>query len=155
MKKLLTEWRKFLNERIMYHSTSPENAEAILSQGLKVGRESAHTQAGSWADEHYGTRPIYLSAEEGKYEGVPLTVNTAGMTLLAELPTLVDYGANVEEETLWWNPGEEPEDLEPYLEDGEIQIFDLLNDPEVIQAAINTTRTAAVLKDIPAENINK
>ena len=155
MKKLLTEWRKFLNERIMYHSTSPENAEAILSQGLKVGRESAHTQAGSWADEHYGTRPFYLSAEEGKYEGVPLTVNSGGMTLLADLPTLVDYGANVEEETLWWNPGEEPEDLEPYLEDGEIQIFDLLNDPEVIQAAINTTGTAAVLKDIPAENINK
>ena len=51
MKKLLTEWRKFLNERIMYHSTSPENAEAILSQGLKVGRESSHTQAGAWAEK--------------------------------------------------------------------------------------------------------
>ena len=153
MKKLLTEWRKFLNERIMYHSTSPENAEAILSQGLKVGRESAHTKAGSWADEHYGTRPIYLSVEQGKYEGVPLAVNTAGMSLLADLPTLVDYGANVEEEILWWNEGEEPPELEPYLDNGEIQIFDLLNDPEVIQAAINTTGTAAVLKDIPAENI--
>ena len=153
MKKLLTEWRKFLNERIMYHSTSPENAEAILSQGLKVGRESAHTQAGSWADEHYGTRPIYLSVEKGKYEGVPLAVNTAGMPLLADLPTLVDYGANVEEEILWWNEGEEPQELEPYLDNGEIQIFDLLNDPEVIQAAINTTGTAVVLKDIPAENI--
>jgi hypothetical protein len=155
MKKLLTEWRKFLNERVMYHSTSPENVEAILSQGLEAGRESAHTQAGSWADEHYGTRPIYLSAEQGKYEGVPLAVNTAGVTLLADLPTLVDYGANVEEETLWWNPGEEPEGLEPYLEDGEIQIFDLLNDPEVIQAAISTTGTAAVLSDISADNIEK
>ena len=40
MKKLLTEWRKFLNERVMYHSTSPENVEAILSQGLEAGRES-------------------------------------------------------------------------------------------------------------------
>ena len=155
MKKLLTEWRKFLNERAMYHSTSPENVEAILSQGLEAGRESAHTQAGSWADEHYGTRPIYLSAEQGKYEGVPLTVNTAGMTLLADLPTLVDYGANVEEEILWWNEGEEPEALEPYLDNGELQIFDLLNDPEVIQAAINTTGTAVVLSDIPAENIKK
>tara|TARA_Y100001973_G_C5201832_1_gene338392 strand:+ start:2290 stop:2781 length:492 start_codon:yes stop_codon:yes gene_type:complete len=155
MKKLLTEWRKFLNERIMYHSTSPENVEVVLSQGLETGRESAHTQEGSWADEHYGTRPIYLSVEQGTYEGVPLTVNTAGMTLLADLPTLVDYGANVEEETLWWNPGEEPEPLEPYLEDGEIQIFDLINDPEVIQAAINTTGTAAVLSDIPADNIEK
>lgn len=155
MKKLLTEWRKFLNERVMYHSTSPENVEAILSQGLEAGRESAHTQAGAWADEHYGTRPIYLSAEQGKYEGVPLTVNTAGMTLRADLPTLVDYGANVEEEILWWNEGEEPEALEPYLDNGELQIYDLLNDPEVIRAAINTTGTAVVLDDIPAENINK
>jgi hypothetical protein len=155
MKKLMENFRKFLNERIMYHSTSPENAKAILSQGLEVGRESSHTQAGAWADEHYGTRPIYLSAEQGKYEGVPLTVNTAGMTLLSDLPTLVDYGANVEEEILWWNEGEEPEALEPYLDNGELQIFDLLNDPEVIQAAINTTGTAVVLSDIPAENIKK
>ena len=155
MKKLLTEWRKFLNERIMYHSTSPENVEAILSQGLEAGRESAHTQAGAWADEHYGTRPVYLSVEKGKYEGVPLAVNTAGMPLLADLPTLVDHGANVEEEVLWWNEGEAPEALEPYLDNGELQIFDLLNDSEVIQAAINTTGTAAALKNIPPENISK
>ena len=155
MKKLLTEWKKFLNERIMYHSTSPENAEAILSQGLEVGRESSHTQAGAWADEHYGTRPIYLSAEKGKYEGVPLAVNTAKVTLVADLPTLVDHGANVEEEMLWWNEGEEPSELAPYLENGEIQIFDLLNDSEVIQAAINTTGTAAALENISPENISK
>ena len=155
MKKLLTEWRKFLNERIMYHSTSPENAEAILSQGLEVGRESSHTQAGAWADEHYGTRPIYLSTEKGKYEGVPLAVNTAGVTLVADLPTLVDYGANVEEEILWWNEGEEPEALEPYLENGELQIFDLLNDTEVIQAAITTTGTAAALENISSKNVSK
>ena len=155
MKKLLTEWKKFLNERIMYHSTSPENAEAILSQGLEVGRESSHTQAGAWADEHYGTRPIYLSTEKGKYKGVPLAVNTAKVSLVADLPTLVDHGANVEEEMLWWNEGEEPAELAPYLEGGEIQIFDLLNDSEVIQAAINTTGTAAALKNISPENISK
>ena len=139
----------------MYHSTSPENAEAILSQGLEVGRESSHTQAGAWADEHYGTRPIYLSTEKGKYEGVPLAVNTAGVTLVADLPTLVDYGANVEEEILWWNEGEEPEALEPYLENGELQIFDLLNDTEVIQAAITTTGTAAALENISSKNVSK
>ena len=139
----------------MYHSTSPENVEAILSQGLQAGRESAHTQAGAWADEHYGTRPIYLSVEQGKYEGVPLTVDTAGMDLLSDLPTLVDNGASVEGETLWWEEGEEPQALEPYLDNGEIQIFDLLNDPEVIQAAIATTGTAVVLKGISPEQINK
>jgi 8-oxo-dGTP pyrophosphatase MutT (NUDIX family) len=139
---------------MMYHSTSPENVDDILSQGLKVGRENVHTQAGEWADEHYGDRPIYLSRELGKYEGAPLAVNTEGIFLVADLPALAgEHGANVEEETLWWNPEEEPAELEPYLEDGEIQIFDLLNDEDVIQAAINTTGTAAVLDNISPERI--
>ena len=155
MKILFENWRGYLNERIMYHSTSPNNVEAILSQGIKTGRESAHTQAGAWADEHYGVRPIYLSVEQGKYEGYSFAVETAGMRLVADLPTLVDRGANVEAETLWWDDGEEPEALEPFLENGEIQIFDLLNDQEAIDAAIKTTGTAAATEDIPAEKIKK
>jgi len=74
---------------------------------------------------------------------------------VADLPTLVDYGANVEEETLWWNEGEEPSELAPYLEGGEIQIFDLLNNLEVIRAAINTTGTAAALENISSQNVSK
>ena len=146
---------RLLKEQVMWHSTNSKNVPSIQKDGLQVGRTSEHTQAGSWADAYYGTRPIYLSVEKGKYEGVPLAVNTSGLELVTDLPTLVDHGANVEEEILWWNEGEEPPDLEPYLENGEIQLFDLLNDPEVIQAAIDTTGTAAALKNIPPENISK
>lgn len=137
---------------IMFHSTSPENVDNILSQGLKVGQESRHTQAGDWADEHYGTRPVYLSLEK-KYEGQPLMIDTSGLKLVADLPSLVDAGANVEEEVMWWNEGEEPPELEPHLEQGEVQIFDLLNDPEVIEAAIKTTGTAASLENISSDRI--
>ena len=104
---------------------------------------------------HFRTGLDIPLSVQGKYEGVPLTVDTAGMDLLSDLPTLVDNGASVEGETLWWEEGEEPQALEPYLDNGEIQIFDLLNDPEVIQAAIATTGTAVVLKGISPEQINK
>jgi hypothetical protein len=36
---------------------------------------------------------------------------------------------------------------------GEIEIFDLLNEPDVIKAAIRTTGTAAVLDNIPPDKI--
>ena len=154
MKLLLENWREYIiQESIMYHSTDPSNIESIRQTGLETGRESTHTQAGSWADEYYGTRPVYLSGQEGKYEGASLAIDTSGLNLVADLPSLVDYGANVEEELLWWAEGEEPPELEPYLNMGEIEIFDLMNEPDVIQAAIRTTGTAAVLDDIPPERI--
>jgi hypothetical protein len=154
MKLLLENWREYIiQEGIMYHSTDPSNIESIRQTGLETGRESTHTQAGSWADEYYGTRPVYLSRQEGKYEGESLAIDTSGLNLVADLPSLVDYGANVEEEALWWEEGEEPPELEPYLNMGEIEIFDLLNEPDVIKAAIRTTGTAAVLDNIPPDKI--
>ena len=154
MKLLLEQWREYIiQEGVMYHSTDPSNIESIRQTGLEMGRESTHTQAGSWADEYYGTRPVYLSTQEGKYEGATLAIDTSGFNLVADLPSLVDYGANVEEEALWWEEGEEPPELEPYLNMGEIEIFDLLNEPDVIKAAIRTTGTAAVLDDIPPDRI--
>ena len=154
MKLIFENWRKYVKqEGVMYHSTDPSNIENIRQTGLETGRESAHTQAGSWADEHYGTRPIYLSRQEDKYEGASLVIDISDLNLVADLPSLVDYGANVEEELLWWAEGEEPPELEPYLNMGEIEIFDLINEPDVIKAAIRTTGTAAVLDDISPERI--
>jgi len=154
MKLLLENWREYIiQEGDMYHSTDPSNIESIRQTGLEMGRESTHTQAGSWADEYYGTRPVYLSTQEGKYEGATLAIDTSGFNLVADLPSLVDYGANVGEELLWWKEGEEPPELEPYLNMGEIEIFELMNEPAVIEAAIRTTGTAAVLDDIPPDRI--
>ena len=78
--------REYIRESLMYHSTAPDNVSAIQQAGLQTGRESVHTAAGSWADDHYNTRPIYVSVERGKYAGQSLEVDTSGLTLVADLP---------------------------------------------------------------------
>ena len=140
----------------MWHSTAPENIEIILSNGLQVGRESANTMAGAWADEFYGTRPIYLSAEKGKYEGTPLAVNTSGLGLVADLPTLVDTGAYQEEEGMYWDEGSEPQQMIDIVDEDGMVYFDELLSPgsAAAQAAIDLTGTAAVVQDIPSKSIS-
>ena len=78
--------REYIRESLMYHSTAPDNVSAIQQAGLQTGRESVHTAAGSWADDHYNTRPIYVSVERGKYAGQPLEIDTSGLALVADLP---------------------------------------------------------------------
>ena len=144
-----------ISEQVMWHSTAPENVEAILSQGLQTGRESANTIAGSWADEFYGTRPIYLSVQKGKYEGQPLAVNVSDLGLVADLPTLVDTGAYQEEEGMYWDEGSEPDQMIDIVdEDGMVYFDDLLSPGSAAaQAAIDVTGTAAVVQDIPSKSI--
>ena len=151
----MENWRKYMKETVMYHSTSPENAETISSQGLKVGMKSAHTTAGEWADRFYGTRPVYMSVEKGKYEGQPMAVNISGLDLVADLPGLVDTGAYQGEEGMYWEEGEQPPIMDDYVdEDFMIYYEDLLTpDHPVAEAAIKLTGTAATLEDISAEKI--
>jgi len=139
----------------MYHSTDPKNAAAIQQSGLEVGRESVHTTGGEWADKHYGTRPVYVSVQKGKYEGKPLAVDTSGLDMVADLPSLVDTGAYIEEEGMWWDEGSEPEDVLNFIdENGMIYYEDLVSPGHpVAQAAISATGTAAVLENIPPERI--
>ena len=145
-----------INEQTMWHSTAPENVEAILSQGLQTGRESANTIAGAWADEFYGTRPIYLSVQKGKYEGQPLAVNVSGLGLVADLPTLVDTGAYQEEEGMYWDEGSEPAQMMDIVDEDGMVYFDELLSPgsDAAQAAIDLTGTAAVVQDIPSKSIS-
>ena len=108
--------KRIIKEETMYHSTDPKNAAAIQQSGLEVGRESAHTTGGEWADEYYGTRPVYVSVQKGTYEGKPLAIDTSGLDMVADLPGLVDTGAYIEEEGVWWDEGSEPEDILNFAE---------------------------------------
>ena len=154
LRKIIRE--SLISEQVMWHSTAPENVEGILSQGLLVGRESAQTMGGEWADEFYGTRPIYLSAQKGKYEGQPLAVNTSGLSLVADLPTLVDTGAYQEEEGMYWDEGAEPAQMIDIVDEDGMVYFDELLSPgsAAAQAAIDLTGTAAVVQDIPSKSIS-
>ena len=169
MKLLLENWNNFLNEAaqtVMYHSTPEENVEAILADGLKVGTgQSVYTgQHAQWADRQYDTRPIFLSAETGQYEGVPLKVDVTGLVLVADIASVSDLGTAPPSMSasfkdglvLKWSRGTEPEELAGVLDNRGIAIKKML-DPgsEEAVAAIAATGTAAVLENIPAERISR
>jgi hypothetical protein len=147
--------RRIIREVVMYHSTNPANVSSVQQVGLQVGRESAHTAAGSWADEYYGTRPIYVSVQKGKYAGQPLAIDTSGLGLVADLPGLIDTGAYQEEEGVYWDEGSEPPEVAGLVdEDGMLYFEDLLSPGHpAAQAAIEATGTAAILDNIPIERI--
>jgi len=172
VKLLFENWRQYLKENIgreiWYHLTTSDRAEIIGREGLKINQETClTTKAGKWVYQFYGTCPIYLSLEPyikrkelpewNLEDAVLFEVDVTGMSLTADLQSLIDKGAIVDQdlETLWWKEDEEPEILKYFLDDGAIEIFDLLNDPEIINAAIQTTKTAAIRESIPPERIER
>lgn len=145
--------------KFMYHSSDKKNKEKILSKGLLQNQKKEFTIAGDWSHEIYGSNPIFLSEELGRFSGkdtVSFKVDVSDLNLVADLPSLIDFGAYIDEssETLYWNEGEEPGILSPYLDDGAISVYDFINNKEVIDAAIKLTKTAAYIGDIPAERIS-
>ncbi len=167
MKLLFENWRKHLQEGIgktvLYHSTPPYQAEVIEANGIKVGSEGVGFMiGGNWADEVYGTRPIYLSAKPGEgggreYEGTIFEVDATGLELYPDLPTLVDYGAYTEEDGMWWDYDEVPPEMQNVVDsDGFIEFEEFLDpDSPARGAAIHLTGTAVVLEDIPPERIRR
>ncbi|MBD3227003.1 MAG: hypothetical protein GF329_02360, partial [Candidatus Lokiarchaeota archaeon] len=132
---------------IMFHNTSERNLSIIIENGLKVNSEQNLTVAGSWAHKIYGLNPIYLSLDSKMYNiGVTLQVNVSGLNLAPDLPGLVDKGAYLTEDGMYWEENEEPLPLKQFLTDGEIYFQDLLTIAK--EPAILTTRTAACLEDI-------
>jgi hypothetical protein len=118
----------------------------------------------SWTSPWYETGPVFVGFEDADYikaaieddpNLVRLSVDIEGLDLVADLASLVDKGAYVEEGVLWWKLGREPALLLPFLdEDGAIEIEHLL-DPtsDACKAAIAATRTAACLSSIDPERI--
>lgn len=114
------------------------------------------TQEGSWADEVYGKRPIYVSLRESsRYSGTLLRIDTKGLSLYPDLPSLVDIGAYVEEKGMWWEEDEEPPLLKPYLDkyDGFIYFVKLFKHKAIREAAIKTTQTGVIFNAIEPARI--
>lgn len=140
----------------VYHTTKPTLVPRILQQGLVPNSPTNFTQEGSWADEVYGKRPIYVSLRESsRYSGTLLRIDTKGLTLYPDLPSLVDMGAYVEEEGMWWEEQEEPPLLKPYLskDDGFISFTKLLKHKSIREAAIKTTQTGVLINTIEPARI--
>lgn len=146
------------NNMKLYHSTNPKNVANIQNDGLKINQASAHTKAGEWADEIYGMRPVYVSTQPGTYQGTALEIDGDDLILVADLPGLVDVGANISDNNdgFWWEEGNEPAELLKYLDEDGFMTFDALLEPNgpATLAAISLTKTGAVLHDIPPELIS-
>jgi len=141
------------NYTIMYHSTNPEYVDNILKNGLLINSEYNNTEEGKWARDIYGINPVFLSLDVGKFPGVPLEVDISGLPLVSDLPSLINKGAYIIEEGFYWDEKNEPTQLKPYLDEGEIDFYELLNNKQIIDIAINITRTAACLSNINPERI--
>lgn len=132
---------------VVYHSTDPKFVDIILREGLKIGRSMNYTKSGVWAQEFYGTNPIYVSLIPDKYEGVVFEVDVTGYRLYADLPSLVDMGAYIEEDgTIWW-------EVSPPGFDEEYTMEDILEDVRLSEKCINLTDTAAILENIPVDRL--
>jgi len=141
----------------MYHNTSPDLIEKILEEGLKIGMEISPIYAAHWVLDIYGTNPIYLSIKPERWSGdVLLQVNVQNVSLVADLPTLLNYGAYLSEDFggFYWEEAE-PKELIPFIDEDGYLSFDglLIPDSSTVNAAIELTGTAATLKDIPPERI--
>ena len=154
----------------MYHSTTPNAIDIILRDGLKTGMlgiskraetDGGYTMAGNWADEHYGTRPVYLAVKQGLYGqaarqlGLELEVEVDPQTLVADLPSLVDTGAFIQGDGVYWEYDDVPSMMKAAVDgDGFVSFDDLLvPGSRAAKAAIFTTGTAASPVDIPLERI--
>jgi len=163
--------RKQINEifestNFMYHITRKENKDQILGSGLMVNMPYGMTEGGSWAREVYGINPIFLSLNPSKTAAqdlidedfnVIIEVDVTGLKLIADLPSLVDKGAYIDDglRFLYWKEGAEPYEISEFLdENGEIRMNDLIDsDFHGMESIIEFTGSAAVVKDIPPDKL--
>jgi hypothetical protein len=147
-----------LEDGIWYHTTSKYNAENILKEGLKINQKPTYSQASlSYMKDAYGVVPIFLAKSPEPYDddsdGVVLAVDVAGLKLAADIPTLAShFGAYLDEDGVYFEEGEDRVPSE-FAEEEHIS-FDDLVDGWATPIAIESTGTAAVLKNIPSDRVS-
>ena len=144
-----------------YHSTSEENVPNIISEGLSINKPfSKKTEgANSVIDSLYPVRPVFLSLKPGVFQFENDATLRAGSldprNIVADIPRLIDMGAHLEEDEIWWEEYQEPEILKPYLVDGALSISELLTPGSAGSlAAIKASGTFAYLSGIHPSNIS-
>ena len=156
---VVTKLLKMAQGETMYHVTETKNVATIMQQGLTPGAEGGFTDAGTWADAFYGGRPVYLAyspwelAKENqafnRLDYTILQVNVNGLKLMADLPSLVDTGGQIDGDEIWWEEG--PGYIES--DEGAVSLHDLVSDPTIVDEAISWTQTAATLDHIDPSRI--
>jgi hypothetical protein len=154
---------KIMATKLMLHRTSADRLPSILEGGLCLDMPVNMTEAGTWSHLWYDGNPVFLAMPDAPFlvsttfdnADVELSVDVDELILVADLPSLCDTGAYVDDGIMWWKCGSEPAGLMPYLdEEGSIEIEYLLDpDSEACQAAMEITKTAACLSVIPPSRL--
>ena len=159
---------KLLKEQIlapvkyMYHVTSEDRVDSIMKSGLVVNSNKGKSLGTlEYLQQVYGIIPVFLSLytkddnQKGHYsDGVLLKINVSGLKLVADVGMLVEEGAYVEEDYIWFEEENTPYQLESYVGDnGEIYFEDLNTNKGLIKACIDVTKTAACKQSIAPDRI--
>jgi hypothetical protein len=132
--------------RYLYHQAPRSLDGAIAREGLYGGGEGGLTRAGGWSFAHYGAAPVFFGLEPPRPwpEFSVWRVEADDLLLMADLPSLIDHGAYLDGDCLYWLEGEEPPQIAAYLAEGAIAIGELLIAGPGCAAAIDLTGTCAV-----------
>jgi len=157
MIKLIDLLNETSNNFIKYgfHYTNRDNYNKIKNEGLKIN-QSMHLTArdNNWMRNVYDMIPIFLSIvplaqyEYAINDWVLLKVDAQGLNIAADIGTLIDYGAYIEEDGFWFKQ-------KPFwLNATEFQYEELHgSDNFNLQRVIKQTRTFAVLENIAPNRI--
>jgi hypothetical protein len=123
----------------MIHLTAPEKVDAILVEGLRVNMDLDLTADVPWALHWYGLNPVFVAEPESEFiqvtleysdkEYATIEVETDGLSLVADLVSLIDKGGRLQPayNRICWARGREPEELRGVLDrNNALKIPDLL-----------------------------
>jgi hypothetical protein len=97
-----------------YHYTSKDNYKNIESDGLRINQPIHMTiRNNEWMLNAYGKIPIFLGTKPltqygpripvgSEYDWVLLKVDVDGLDIAADIGTMIDFGAYIEEDGFWF-----------------------------------------------------
>lgn len=152
------------NDTVWYHTTEAARVDTILREGLLPGKPLWFTTKGAAGHDFYNSPVLYFSRERGLYhadDSAILQVSLRGIDVVADIPSLVDFGAYVGtpgddfEVVYWMHDDVVPPRLRGFVDPDDLLLSrdDLEYDDGCIFACSYVTGTIATHKSIPPDRI--
>lgn len=148
--------KESVNNGVVYHTTDSSRIASIMRHGLKVDSMPNYSRSSlEYMESVYGMVPIFVSFTEEPYvvsdESVMLEIDAFGLQMVADIPSLADRGAYIEQDGIWFKG----KNIIDPVNDPDIITYEELLDPfdPYCKRAIEITGTAAILEDISPERI--
>lgn len=144
---------------MVYHYTKKNKLESVLRNGLMINQRPVYT-SDFFVDNlltAYGMAPIFCFTNKNNKaynldgDSVLLGFDEKKFTIGADIGTLVDFGAYLEDSGFWFK-GDEFQDF--YNENGELSYELLTDNSSFIKEAVKKTGTLVILENIPPNMIH-